>query len=184
MFLDRVAALGHVERSSLSIDYLFADGFAKNFDNEFEVAPPEVALVADSLICAINANLNLTHLDLGETWHFLDWGPHLPNIAMAMETHEALRTFVVEGDNGGDETEGPFQSGYSWLERLISHNQNKWIDDRQSLFVESRLPCISNSVERACNDAIIAGGNGVGRMRFGGFPVCRAVAIKPHRHAV
>ncbi|GAX17675.1 hypothetical protein FisN_10Lu392 [Fistulifera solaris] len=132
-FLNRVAALGHFERLTLSIDYWWNEGL-EDFDLDDQFTVQQVAPVADALVRAIQANPHLKHLDVGRTHCRLDWAPHLQRIFQALEDHPALRTVVVQGhtpqkyadDNQWEheEFERMFRFDDAWLERLLSRNRN------------------------------------------------------------
>lgn len=126
---DRVAQLGHLERLCFSVHNrldqfdFFEDPY--EFETPFDV--DKVAPIAAALVRAIEGNPKLSHLDLSKSiCKYLDWGPHLPTIAEAMEGHESLRGFIVQAkyEFADDHSESSTQPDYSWLERLLSRNRN------------------------------------------------------------
>ena len=115
-FLNRVAQLGHFESLCFSVRYF-------DEENIERYAFERVARVAEALICAINANPNLRHLDLSKTHHFLNWGPHLQNLFKAMEERKGPLAIILSAYPLED-------PGYSWLKQLLSRNRNIAVYDR------------------------------------------------------
>lgn len=104
-FLNRVAKLGHLERLAFSVHT------CKWF--KFDKIGPVAAALSD----AVNANPNLTHLDLSNTLMPWNWVPHLKNIFEGIVKHKGLRTLVLR--------RYPLEDpAYSWLEQLLSRNQD------------------------------------------------------------
>ncbi len=114
-FLNRVAALGNLERLS----FLILRGHMGL--QPFQVR--KVACVAKALLSAIKANTNLQYLNVGATIYdnpegCLHWDSHLQSLFKAVAGHQGLRTLVV-GNPSKDDPEK-----YSLIEQLLASNRN------------------------------------------------------------
>jgi hypothetical protein len=119
-FFDRLAQLGHVEKLTLSLDYL--DSMSSFADTE-----EDISSIADALIRVIQGNPFLTHLDVQEIIWCVDDVPHLPRIFEAMEDHPRLRTVIIDGCKNEADDDGVGYSShldYDALRQLLSRNHN------------------------------------------------------------
>ncbi len=139
-----MAQLGHFERLCLSVRHLYErfgiDAYRDCEPFEFD----KVTRVAEAVVRAINGNPMLAHLDLSPTpRQYLDWAPHLPTIARAMEDHKGLRTFVVLGDDPNDDDDFAYffpSPELAWLERLLARNRKIRVENPSGNVISNGYP--------------------------------------------
>ena len=107
--LHRIAELGHFDRLTFSV--------TRKSDEEDEPLDMD-GTVTEALMRAIQANPQLSYMDLSYTHYRFDWTPYLPSIFEVMKDHIGLRTFVL-----ADKYYRPNHPIFSWLEQLLSRNR-------------------------------------------------------------
>ncbi|GAX17703.1 hypothetical protein FisN_10Lu422 [Fistulifera solaris] len=132
--LKRFAELGHFEKLGLSI---LQRGLHRRWDILETAGSAKTALMAEALVRAIEANPNLSCLDLRGTPFPYDWYPYLQNVFEAMEKHKSLRQFFIDRY---PKKEDPH---YLWLERLLLRNRCITVLDRKN-----RKPSNGSSIEK------------------------------------
>ncbi|GAX17692.1 hypothetical protein FisN_10Lu412 [Fistulifera solaris] len=116
-FLDRVAELGHLERLYLCASSKWEDEEDMRYMNSVDLSR-----VADSLVDAIDANPQLTVLDISSLDRYIDLVSHTRDIYEAVERHSGLRTFAIHAWHFED-----FE--YDALEQLLSRNRDITVVD-------------------------------------------------------